>query len=267
DYNDLMEILKEMIVSRFKEIDESHFALPQWENTKESCRTLIHEKKCSMLVIYHDDKPIDITLSYHFNGIFYSGISSFDIDYSKFGLGHISIYKELEWALDNDYKFFDLTYGGNTYKKLWSNCDYLFENHIFGKKKSISGLLVFTVSILYVQLKKLLKKLNVHLLYLYLKNSLSPKKNQKNKSLSPKMEYSVEHFSCPIDPALKLDFENIDISSKTSGIVLRPIYDFLYVNQEKYNNITLAKQNLQNNSFYILGEKKWAKVSTNNEKI
>src|SRR5690606_41905928 len=63
--------------------------------------TLFRSKRASFFVIYDGDHPIEISLNYHLNDVLFSSISSFDIDYAKFGLGHIEIHKQLEWCLEH----------------------------------------------------------------------------------------------------------------------------------------------------------------------
>ena len=96
-----------------------------------------------MFVIYHDTRPISISLNFHYNErILFSDCASYDIDYEKFGLGHIDLYKHLEWCLENNYAFLDLGNGVSEYKSKWCNIFYNFHYFLYFKKKSIFAMAI-----------------------------------------------------------------------------------------------------------------------------
>ncbi|MCB0438195.1 MAG: GNAT family N-acetyltransferase, partial [Mangrovimonas sp.] len=68
----------------------------EWNFYHDVVYQMILEKKASLYVIYSDQKPISVRLNYYSDEIIFDAITVFDIDYSKFHLGKISIMKVLE---------------------------------------------------------------------------------------------------------------------------------------------------------------------------
>lgn len=142
-----MEKLFEILTIRFNQRNENHQSI---HNLKDYTwyKVFTHKwKKASLFVIYNGETPVQISLNYHFNKILFISIPSFDIAYSKFSLGNISIYKILEWALYNDYDLLDLEYGSLEYKRQWSNHVYSFDDHIIYPKDNYFVSLVANLEI------------------------------------------------------------------------------------------------------------------------
>ena len=130
DYDLLMQCLYEMIMKRFQQRTGRNTVLKNWQDYTYKTYNLINNKQASLFVIYNENEPIEISLNFHFNNILYSSISSYALDYSKFSLGNIEIYKQLEWCLSNNIMLFDMGYGDLDYKKSWCNLTYNFESHV-----------------------------------------------------------------------------------------------------------------------------------------
>ena len=79
-----MDRLLFLIQSRFDQKDAIHVALSNWNFYKESVFEMVLEKNASIFVIYDEDEPINICISYHFQNVTFSSIKSYDINYSKF---------------------------------------------------------------------------------------------------------------------------------------------------------------------------------------
>lgn len=137
DYEKIFDALHKMISDRFVQRKESHMEVWRWDELKKDTYGLICSKQASFFVIYDVDLPIEISLNYHLNKVLFSTISSFDIDYGKFGLGHVEIYKQLEWCLKHGYTRFEMGVGGMEYKRRWSNNIYRFEHWILISKKNM----------------------------------------------------------------------------------------------------------------------------------
>lgn len=54
-------------------------------------------------------------------------------------MGHILIYKQLEWALKNNYLLFDMGMGAMRYKDEWCNYTYRFNTWIIYRKSSMTA--------------------------------------------------------------------------------------------------------------------------------
>lgn len=126
EYDSLVNNLYHFILRRFDELKEENARINEWERFHQLFLPLIRQKKASLFVIYNDGKPINISLNYHYDKIFFYAIPGFDIDYSKFGLGHIMLYKQIEWCFQNNYKHFDMSMGDLDYKRQWCTNDYCF---------------------------------------------------------------------------------------------------------------------------------------------
>ena len=96
EYLFLMESLKKMLVHRFDQRNDKNEKLEEWNEILSNTYNQILEKNASLFVIYDDDLPIDISLNYHFNKIMFGAISSYELAYSKFGMGSIEKIKLLE---------------------------------------------------------------------------------------------------------------------------------------------------------------------------
>ena len=97
EYEFLFSEFERMITKRFEQRKQEHAGYKRWTLYKKSVYDLILKKRASLFVIYNKKKAIVIDLNYHFDNILDSAMSSYDIDYAKFGLGNIALVKQLEW--------------------------------------------------------------------------------------------------------------------------------------------------------------------------
>lgn len=246
-YTYIMQTLKNMIVNRFQEREGRNKTLKNWNRHVEQTLHLIRQKRASIFVIYDTEKPIEISINYHVNTIMYSSISSFNLNYSKFSLGNIEIYKQLEWCLLNNIHFFDMGYGDFDYKRKWANHIYDFENHIFYHKYNLLGP-CFTLIKTYQY-----KAIN------YL---ISKKVNDKIYSAIEKLKTSkraVDLLEYELKPLASLPIEAnllkpIDFNDATQHILRKPVYDCLYKYQEHISNIRVYEILNSNNRYFIQGK-------------
>lgn len=257
DYEALFDVLEIMIERRFLERGDEHQAANDWAFYKEIFYQLILDKKASMFVIYDNDKPIDINLSYHYDKILINYIRAYDIDYSKFRLGYIDISKQLAWCFTNNYHIFDLCFGNLDYKRQWCNKVYTFENQILYYKKSLLNIIIGNIIIICYKLKVRIgkqDKLETN------SNTTEINSDLKNEPLS--FDYvALENF-------IKSNIHSeINIEDEAYAFLRKPVYDFLYLNFEFKNNITIFKVINEPNVFLIKGKNKASKiVITNDEK-
>ena len=138
-YHFLMDSLHQMITNRFGQRKETHKEFHRWESLVQETFKRILGREASLFVIYDGAHPIQISLNYHFDKILFSAISSYDINYAKFGLGHVEIYKQLQWCIDNDHCLYEMGVGGMDYKRRWSNNIYQYEHLvIYPKNKPVT---------------------------------------------------------------------------------------------------------------------------------
>ena len=232
-YEALMTALHDMLVTRFDQRGEVSKDLLQWEQLRNNTYDQILNGKASLFAIYRENDPIEISLNYHFDKILFSSVSSYDIDYSKFGLGHIEIYKQLEWCLENGYVLFEMGVGGMDYKQRWSNNIYQFEHHILYDLNDLSKFFA-AYEIWRVRLKEYLKSKKVNDFVYKIGAFFRSKRTNNNKK--PSYEQQVWHS--PEDDNLRLDTPISRLDNKYS-FLKKPVHDFLYLNQEHENDITI----------------------------
>ena len=253
DYEALMESLRIMLVNRFKAINEPNNNLPKWKEICAETFPLINQKKASLFVIYDGNKPIEISLNYHLDKILFSSISSYDLDYSKFGLGHIEIYKQLEWCYLNDYDVFEMGVGGMDYKRRWSNNIYNYEHHIYYNKSfpaNCYGLFEITK----IRLKEYLKSKQIPLYIQKIKSAISPIKNVDDKTAR---EVKIEQLNAN---EIHKDLIRLNLENEGFDHLRKHVYDFLYSNPENIANVEIFKIN-GTNSYIIKGSEKQIKVT------
>ena len=247
-YDSLFEILEEMITMRFNQRNDTHQAMGDWDYYKSSTYNLIKDKKASLFVIYDDEKPIDICLNYHEHGVFVNHIRAYDIDYSKFRLGYIDIYKQLDWCIENNYKIFDLGSGTLTYKEQWCNVTYEFQNLIVYNKKSLRNIIFGNLMASLYKLKNFLNS----------KNIISDTEVNKsyNSGVKNDNEDETKHIDFDTMPledgkvpnnSIKIDIEHEDYQH-----LRHAVYDYLYLNFESKKDIVIYKWNNTNDETYIL---------------
>jgi hypothetical protein len=246
EYNFIMSELRTMLIRRFDQRNDKNMALGRWEDYYTNTFELINDKKASLFVIYDDAKPIQISLSFHQSNILFLSIPSYNIDYSKFGLGNISVFKILEWCIGNGYKTLDMGFGAFDYKVKWCNETYNFEHHLFYTKSSIrSRMLAFSFTIKTKFINYLIsKKVNVY--YHKVKNTMLGKK-----------KYDL----------LKFDLERVDnhsellstyrtihpLNDDSFTFLRRAINDFAYSQFEHVSNIGVYE--FERNKIYFLQAK------------
>ncbi|WP_396590115.1 GNAT family N-acetyltransferase [Allomuricauda sp. R78024] len=236
EYNSLFDALEVMIQKRFSQKNIEHAGLKRWKDYKTTVYNMILNKRASLFGIYDGEKPISISLSYHFQNILVSAISSYDIDYSKFGLGNIQVLKKIEWCFENEYDNFDMMWGDLRYKREWCNNIFTYEDHVLFAKRNLGKILsAFTIT-KFSQFKKFLeaknllpfsfKKLNVF------RKKQKPQKNKKREPIYKIMELDNAYSK---DGLFKI---NID-DSEEYALLRQPTYDFQYANSEHSRTINV----------------------------
>ncbi len=254
DYDFLMKSLHDMMVKRFQQRKEEHKNMDEWEKIVKTTYKLILDGNASLFVIYNGKQPIEISLNYHFDKILFSTISSYDIDYSKFGLGHVEIYKQLEWCLKNGYILFEMGVGGMDYKRRWSNNIYNYEHRIVYQNIK-GGNLLAMVEINKIKLKEYLKSKKLNTLRDRFFGIL--KKNDTT-SITPDFEISkIENFE---NNHQVEDLEQIDLRTTNFSFLKKYVNDFLYATETHTSQVKVYKV-IQNDTFYINGKGKIQKIT------
>ncbi|MDD7885843.1 GNAT family N-acetyltransferase [Flavivirga sp. 57AJ16] len=257
EYDFIMDCSHKMILKRFELLNETNFFLKKWDTYYKSILPLLRLKKASILVIYDGDTPIQISINFHFNKMFFAVIPAFDVDYSKFGLGNIAIYKQLDWCIKNDYDYLDMGNGDLEYKVRWCNHSYNLETHVLYRKKSVLPYLIASLEITKIRIKNILKTLHVddHLKRL----KLALNKNKRISKNTTQLNYTLKEIKkIPKD----IDFPTINVNAPIFKNFKKPLYDYLFAHRENINDIVLLKIN--SSSFLVKGKNSLHELSINN---
>lgn len=164
EYDNIFVNFNRLLTKRFNNKKETNNNLNpnEWNFYYDVVYPLILEKKASLFVIYNEDKPIAIRLNYFSEDIIFDAIPVFDIEYSKFHLGKISIMKMLEWSFENDFKVYDFSKGFYDYKAKWSDKTYSFEYHLLYDSNSIKASSIAIFLFVFYKLKQYLRDKNIN---------------------------------------------------------------------------------------------------------
>jgi len=248
-YDDLLNRLHNMVQKRFMQLNDINQQIndtARWQLTLDETFSLIKKKRASLFVIYEDDKPILINIAHHWENLFYDFMVSFDIDYSKFSLGHISLYKQLEWCFNNSYEIFDLGPGEYHYKKRWSNRAYNLSQQVVYEKHNFLSELTANAEIVLTLIKK-------HLVSKKAKNYLKSIKKAIRKNNFKVFEFSTSDIT-------KQDFDlqnytKINYKNEDYAFLRKILFDFLYSKTEHKDDVLVFKNITESNRYIFKGKK------------
>ncbi|SEK52819.1 Acetyltransferase (GNAT) domain-containing protein [Aquimarina amphilecti] len=250
EYELFMDCLEKMLVRRFEERNDVSQTLLRWDYYKKMYFSLINEKKASLFVAFNNDQPIIVSLNHHFQNRLFSAISSYDIDYSKFSLGSVEIYKKLDWLIENDHKSYEMGMGDLSYKREWCNHIYNFEHQIIYPKKSVLGYIKGNIEYAKVIIKE----------FIFKKTYVRYKKYKSKQKKTPVVlidEYEVS----PIEEAIyNKGLPTIDYNIDKYKGLRRIVFDFLYKSIDSVNNVQVLEVSEKENSYLIVGKSKMQKV-------
>ena len=221
-YDLLIDVLFHMLSERFKEKHARNKDLERQNYFRQIFYPLILKKQASLFVIYDKDKPIEICLNYNLEGITYSAISSFDLDYSKFSLGNVEIYYQIKWCVENNHFLFDLGYGDFNYKLIWANLTYNFVSHVCSENSS-STLIVHLLKLKYRVFNFIIKN-NINAGVYKLKKDLT---HLFTKGVT-KEEYVLSQNETDLPLEDSAWHEVTDLNSKKYDPIRRHVYDIAY---------------------------------------
>tara|TARA_R110002012_G_scaffold283304_2_gene473590 strand:- start:37540 stop:38757 length:1218 start_codon:yes stop_codon:yes gene_type:complete len=250
----LMDEFRSMIEKRFAQRGEKHSSLKNWDFYKNSAYEMILNKKASLFIIYSHEKPIAISLDYLYQNIFESAISSYEIDYAKFGLGNTIIVKKLEWCFDNGYAIFNMRWGDYPYKRFWCNGIFDYKNYVVYNKKSIPN----TIRAF------LITKLNQLIVYMilnkerfaWIKKIKGFLTNRKTTVVVQDTENDNDHQDYEEIPNYVYVKGNggtvIDLQDQEYATLRKYVYDFQYVTSKPSNTLVVHKIKEKDDFVFII---------------
>lgn len=261
EYDRVFNHFHSLLTKRFndKKTTNNNLNPEEWNFYKEVAYPLILEKKAGLHVVYNGNTPICIRLLYFSESIIFDAITVFDIDYTKFHIGKISIMKMLEWSFNSDYNYFDFSKGYFDYKESWSDLKYNFEYHILYDSKSITSIVIASTLSRYFKIKQFLRDKDfnkkLHNLNFILK---SQNKNIQKPTIQEIDSKNIEYTS---DMLVKIDFLDLEYS-----FLRKFVFDFLFLNSEHIKNLSVYKiEKLDQNYFLIECPKKQTIVYQQNK--
>lgn len=247
EYEFVFNHFHSLLTKRFKDkqITNNNLDPKEWLFYKAAAYPLLLDSKAALHVIYNDKIPISVRLLYFSEDIIFDAITVFDIDYTKFHLGKVSIMKMLQWSFKEDYKIFDFSKGYFDYKESWSDLKYNFEYHIhYDCTNIISNIIAHGLSSFfkvkqYLRDKELNKK--IHKLSFFLNN----KKSNASKAGLIEIDNKTITYS---EAALT----KIDINETNYSFLKKHAYDFLFLNSEHVKHLMVFEITNQNTLSFLL---------------
>ncbi|AKA36060.1 GNAT family N-acetyltransferase [Flagellimonas lutaonensis] len=259
-YRFIMGSLHQMIIARFGQRKETHKEFHRWETLVNETRPKILNKQASLFVIYDGEHPIQISLNYHFDKILFSAISSYDINYAKFGLGHVEIYKQLQWCIENDHCVYEMGVGGMDYKRRWSNNIYQYQHHIVYRKNKPLTRLLANIEIVRISAKEYLKSKNVNELVYKLKDFIIKKKNDRGHS--PQKVSITE-----VDVSVSITgYHTLELPKSKNHFLKKYMCDFLYSKVEQYSDVAILQSKKNQNIYLFKGKSNAQQLVFGNKK-
>ncbi len=253
-YEFLLKHLFTMLNRRFKEKKTNSVFLDEWDKNTSNLFSLINQKRSSLFVVYNGNEPISISLNRHIDeNISFSECHAYNIDYSKFGLGHIDNYLLLNWSIKNNVYFLDLGLGNLDYKGRWCNKFYDLEYHIYYKKNSPKAWGLAYLEVLKIKLKNLVKKLKIDQYINRIRNGSTKDVVDVDTILNTE-EFDI---SKPSEETKRIEFNS---SFEDLKITKRIIIDFLYTYEEHSKNVAIFQSKSNPEVFFLKGEKKGIKL-------
>lgn len=266
--NEYQLLFKELIAitkRRFAQKEELNFELPYLDLYQSMMYEMILNKKAAIFVIYHKNKPINITLNFIDGDTIFHWNSCYNIDYQMFNLGHINMVNHLEWAFNNGFKLFDMSRGDFLHKRKYINESYMYHENIIFNSKSISASILAYFKFLKLkiryQLIQLLKKVNFHKLYgYYAKYKYKMVKPETDKNILNKIDSDYNISKIPELEKLKL----VDLDKKEFDFLVKSLNYFLHKTQEFVGNVKIYADLKDDKTFYFKGIKKNQKITIKN---
>jgi hypothetical protein len=250
EYEKVFNSLLLIIERRFDSLGLDNNILSKKEYYRELAYNMILKKEAVFAVIYSEGEPISISLGFLSDNILFYAITTFDIDYYRYNMGHTSIMKLMNWCFDNNIKIFDFSKGEYEYKDRWSNLEYNFECHVIYDSRSlislITGLLVYSFFVLKQGLRD--RKVN----YIFSKIKYIYKELVKS---GKKIELKYQVRELPFSEIENEKLKKIDLHNSECHFLKEPLYSYLYSNPQKIDNLKFLKNTDKANVFYALGEK------------
>lgn len=139
DYEVLFEQFHSLLIKRFedKQIVNNNLDPIEWQFYREVTYPMLKEKEAGLFVTYIGDHPVAFTLLNFSGNRAYDVIRVFDIGFSNYRIGTLSLMEQIAWCIENKFKILDFSKGFYAYKKQWGNRAYMFHYHLWYDPKNL----------------------------------------------------------------------------------------------------------------------------------
>ena len=251
EYETLFASFKTLLQKRFddKEVYNNNLDTAEWNFYKEVAYPLLLERKAALFVVYDEEKPIGITLNYFSDDIIFDAITVFDIDYTKFHLGSVTIMKLIEWGIEHQFKILDFSKGHFEYKTRWATIKYDFEYHIYYNKKSVMSSATAKTVKFYFDFKQNLREKNLNEKLHKFTYGLKNQKKEKQSQLS--YSFTEVHDQIAVEK-----LQPIFLKSAESEHLQKIAFEFLYLNNERMKNLKIYRSDQNEIDYFFVGDQK-----------
>lgn len=250
EYDFVCKYLKKNLSRRFDSLGLDNDIISKWDYYYDLMYKMILNKEGVLSVVYSDGIPVGISFSFLTDKILLFAITSFDIDYYRYNLGHTTIIKLMQWCFEKGYNVYDFSKGEYIYKDRWTNHSYDYCCHIIYDSKSLKSKIVAKTISNYFSFKQYLRDKNVNRLYYKLRYIFKSEKTQQQSDRFKVIK--IESSELP-DDLNKL----VDIYSEDYRQVRVGLFDFLYGSPEKVEQLKIYKFN---DVYFVVGEKNTLKL-------
>lgn len=254
EYDLIFEYMIDFIKTRFDSLGLTSNIVSKKDYYYELGYQMILKKEAYLFVLYADNVPIGISFGFLSDEILFYAITTFNIDFIKFNIGHLIIIKLMDWCFQNNIKILDFSKGQYEYKDRWSNTIYYFNCHILYDSKSLKSIVIANMLKGFYGFKQFLREKRVNFMYSKLKYMISGSKKEENLNL-----YQQE--------VLKNDFneneynlKEVEENSKEYTFLKSSVIDYLYGKPERFNEIKFYRDNDQSDTYFAIGKSVKLKV-------
>ncbi len=235
EYERLFDALIEMHKARVGKKGSRDDTSGMWDLYRDSAYRQILDKSACISVIYHGNRPIAISLNFILGKIVHGFNRSFDMAYSKFGLGNIELLNMVQWCFEHGFEILDFMKGEYDYKNKFTDTSYNFTIQLAYAPESgqrRNGLLLYYGFKAFYALYNTARTLNLHKMW---------HKISRPKSIGSFQSKTGKVFISTLgtdrqrgDRASRLDWNSIK-----SPALRRAICDFCHKHKKPLNGIDL----------------------------
>ncbi|WP_182859070.1 GNAT family N-acetyltransferase [Flagellimonas aequoris] len=137
DYETVFKAFQEMQSFRFDQLGTQDDAADMWPIYYKQTLELVQNKKACISVIYDGDNPIAISLNYVLGKMMFGFTKTFDMAYTKFGIGNVELLKMISWCIDEGFEVLDFMKGEYDYKNRFIDHAYPFSLQIMYSRNTL----------------------------------------------------------------------------------------------------------------------------------